>query len=105
MRPAHVVLVGSCAKQFAEQQGSMALSRAIEDGGPWPVCSLVQRVFRDSESCDMDDAFRALRCMAGLEAWITDNNSLYDSLEGISDREAPEEAPIGYTVGRILRES
>ena len=53
----------------------------------------------------VDTAFCALRALSAMEQWVNTNNQLYDSLEGLSDREAPAEEGTTMVVREIMREA
>ena len=107
MRPTHVVLVGECVQRFAER--SPSLTAAVKEHGPLPLPGLVRHCFRNTDPCDtntmIDSAFGALRMMQSVEGWVTSNNELYDSLEGLSDREAPESHPTNLIAAQLLAQS
>ena len=46
-----------------------------------------------------------MRTLNSLHQWVASNNKMYDSLEGISDREGPSEQPMGFVVKEIIREA
>jgi hypothetical protein len=109
MRAGHVVLVSQCVNRFA-QDAAPPLQHALASHGALPLDRLVGRAFRlaeaaPAEATALDQAFAALRAVAQIEAFIESNNRLYDSLEDLSDREAPNAPPVHATVSAILREA
>ena len=109
MRPAHVVLVSKALNSFAEQQQLPGLQMALKQEGPLMNEGVIRRAFRASppgqEGASLDASFRALRALSSLEVWGRSNNDMYDSLEGISDREAGEQPSMSVVVRELLRES
>ena len=110
MRPAHVVVVHQVATQFAEKSGSPCLIRVLKEHGPLPLAGLVSAIYRHpqqqtDQNHQVDSAFTALRTLNSMESWMIGNNRLYDSLAGISDREAPADQSMRVTVREILREA
>ena len=109
MRPAHVVLVSKALGSFAEQQQLTSLRQAIKTEGPLMHEGVIRQAFRNSppaeQSASIDASFRALRALASLEIWVQSNNSMYDSLEGLSDREGGSEPSMSVVVRELLRES
>ena len=105
MRPGHVVLVAQCVQRFADQSASPALQRAVKEHGPLPLAGLVRHAYASTGPGDLDSAFGAMRTLNSLQQWVNSNNKMYDSLEGISDREGPPEQPMGFVVKEIIREA
>lgn len=109
MRPTHVVLVGECVQKWSAAVSLPHLDACIKQHAPLPLAALVRNAFRDAPSAEVpahiDAAFSALRALSSMEAWVQDNNKLYDSLSGISDREAPEEPSMRFIASRILHEA
>ena len=70
---------------------------------------VIRQAFRASppgqEGASIDASFRALRALSSLEGWVQSNNDMYDSLEGISDREASSQPSMSVVVHELLRES
>ena len=106
--PTHVVLVGETVQRFAAQRSPVLLA-AVKEHGPLPLCGLVRHVFRHTEArasdACLDDAFRALRTISSVEDWVRQNNELFDSLEGLSDREMPptaETSSINLVASQLL---
>jgi len=108
MRPGHVVIVAEVVQRFAAHRlAAPALTRALEDHGPLPLPGLVRQAFREpidaqESSLALDTAFSALRSISSIEAFVQQNNKLFDSLEEISDREAPGEQPARLVASTIL---
>ena len=112
MRPGHVSVVAEVVERFAQHSQVLpGLQMAIIEQGPIPLDKLVQNLFRvplDAQSDSgraTDVAFTALRSIGGIEAYIHQNNSLFDSLEEISDREAPEQPSSRVIASSILKNS
>ena len=129
MRPGHVSLVGQCVQRFADSS-SPSLIAAVKEHGPLPLPGLVRHAFRSTEPSaagDMcDDAFRALRMLHHVEEWVNTSarytsfkilstnrvaallsadNELYDSLEGLSDREAPAQESTHLIAAQLLAQA
>lgn len=110
MRPGHCFMVAEVVKKFAMASGSPALLKAVEDHGPIPLDSLVSRAFRmpappHEEAALLDAGFGAIRAINSMEQHFIGVNKMFDSLEGLSDREAPGEASTSMIVREIMRDS
>jgi len=113
MRAGHVVIVAEVVQRFAaHSRSSSALSKALADQGPLPLSGLVRHTFRNSDghqspdkALRLDTAFSAMRSMALIEEFVMNNNKLFDSLEGLSDRETPEMPRARLVASAILRDA
>lgn len=113
MRAGHVVIVAEVVQRFtAHSRSSSALSEALADHGPLPLSGLVRHTFRTSDghqspdkALPLDTAFSAMRSMALIEEFVKNNNKLFDSLEGLSDRETPEMPRARLVASAILRDA
>ena len=110
MRPGHCFMVAEVVTKVVASSGSSVLQSALKEHGPIPLDGFVRTAFRtsvprDEEDRMLDTAFCALRALTAMEQWVNTNNRLYDSLEGLSDREAPSEAGTTMVVREILREA
>ena len=117
MRAGHVVIVAEVVQRFvqrftAHSRSSSALSEALADHGPLPLSGLVRHTFRNSDghqspdkALPLDTAFSAMRSMALIEEFVKNNNKLFDSLEGLSDRETPEMPRARLVASAILRDA
>lgn len=113
MGPGHVVLVGECARRFAET--TPMLAEAIKERGesgarigaihlPPDPADLVKHIFRNTSATEspdkcIDDAFRALRTLSSIENyWIKANDDIanansklgkyHEGITGVADQEA-----------------
>lgn len=109
MRASHVVLISECVNRFANGT-TPQLQQSVKSHGPLPLSGLVTHAFRhadDVQYCNenVDLAFCALRGVGYLEEFILTNNELYDSLESLSDREAPAEPSLGQVATSIIQDA
>lgn len=107
MRAEHVAVVNHCIERFVSDRSSPALrvANGMYDHGALSLPRLLRFVFRSEldSSRAIDRGFSALRCTGLVLAWMRENIELTDSLDGLSDREAPEQPPALATAARILR--
>lgn len=110
MRPGHVVLISKALTSFADEQRLPTLQRAISQHGPLMQEDVFRQAFRDSPppqelNASLDTSFRALRTLSSIESWMQANNNMYDSLDGLSDREATAQPSMSVVVRELLRET
>ena len=110
VRPGHVCLVAEVVSKVVASSGSRVLTSTLKEHGPIPLDGFIRTAFRTpvpkvEENTMVDTAFCALRALSAMEQWVNTNNQLYDSLEGLSDREAPAEEGTTMVVREIMREA